>query len=170
MCRCTTLPLPGLCQSLEGFQAAYTLVLMPLRAYFLGSTQPCQGGRAGHCQHCEGMHEQRDITLTVRSCTRAFWMGVEKGSERVRTPPLVFTTDCSFRLYPKMNLICSRHSSDQKLQATGVLSSLSNTLIVLKGHRHPEQVTFHLSGICYVAERCIKSERSLSQRKGLHQE
>ena len=56
---------------------------------------------------------RENVTLTVKSCTRAFWMGVEKGSERVRTPPLVFTTDCSFRLYPKMNLICSRQSSGQ---------------------------------------------------------
>ncbi len=72
-------------------------------------TPPCMNVR----QHwrlifgVEGMHAKRDITLTVKSCTRAFWMGVEKGSERVRTPPLVFTTDCSFRLYPKMNFICS---------------------------------------------------------------
>lgn len=42
-----------------------------------------------------------------------FWIGVEKGSVRVRTPPFLFTTDCSFTLYPKMNLICStaQHSS-----------------------------------------------------------
>ena len=55
----------------------------------------------------------RDVTLTVRSCTRIFWMGVEKGSVRVRTPPLVFTTDCSFTLYPKMNFTCTQHTDYQ---------------------------------------------------------
>ena len=49
------------------------------------------------------------LTLTVRSCTRVFWSGVEKGRVSARTPPIVFTTDCSFMLYPKMKLTCTQH-------------------------------------------------------------
>ena len=52
-------------------------------------------------------------TLTVRSCTRVFWRGVENGRVSARTPPLVFTTDCSFMLYPKMKLTCMQHATHQ---------------------------------------------------------
>ena len=66
------------------------------------------------------------LTLTVRSCTRVFWIGVEKGRVSVRTPPIVFTTDCSFMLYPKMKLTCMQHPTHQHADI--------KSLPVIEGH------------------------------------
>ena len=74
------------------------MFLIQLCNGFQDTIQATQASAVDYAELMRACWHTQSITLTVKSCTRMFWRGVEKGSVRVRTPPLVLTTDCSFRL------------------------------------------------------------------------